>query len=204
MWLGQSGFANVISIGTLEELCRRNGGNVNYNGEVTGGAFIADLGNGTVVTFTRCPDTDFPFINLDEQCNEDGAVMLLQTVQTNMEGYTKKEVTRAVHARDAQTTMACINEGDLKAEASGKILRSSGISCADIANSKNIFGPSAHQIIRGKQTRRKPSRVEPNYLSIPVSITERYKYLTLVVDAMFVCGMPFFVSLSRGVRFVIA
>lgn len=116
MWLGETGMANVISINSLEELCRKRGGNLSYHSEQTGGAFVANLGNGEVVTFKRCPHTDFPYIDLDDHCGDDGAVMLLQSVSKNMEGYTKTEVQRAINARDAQANMGYINEGDLKNE----------------------------------------------------------------------------------------
>ena len=84
--------ANVIYIAALEELCRKREGNLSYHSERTGSAFVANLGNGEVVTFKRCPHTDSPYIDLDDHCGNDGAVMLLQSVSKNVEGYTKKEV----------------------------------------------------------------------------------------------------------------
>jgi len=61
-----------------------------------------------------------------------------------MEGLTKREVKRAIHAYDAQAAMAYASEEDLKNGVSGKILRSSKISRADIANAKHLFGPNHH------------------------------------------------------------
>ena len=60
------------------------------------------------MTFRRCPVTNFPFIDLDEQ--DDQAIMLLQSVSKNMEGFTKKAVQRAVQAYDAQAAMAHASE----------------------------------------------------------------------------------------------
>ena len=158
MWVGQTGLANVISIATLEELCRKRGGDLSYYSETTGEGFVANLGNGEVVTFKRCPLADFPYIDLDDHCGDDGAVMLLQSVSKNMERYTKKEVQRAINACDTQAEMGYINEGDLKNEVSRKILSSSKITRADIANTNNIYGPN-HHTIRGKDIRWKPTRV---------------------------------------------
>ena len=129
--------------------------------------------------------------------------MLLQSVSSNMEGYSKREVMRAVNARDAQANMGYVAEGDLKTEGSMKILRSSNITRADIANAKKIYGPT-RQYLRGRETRRRPTRVEPDYLSIPASSIERCKHLTLVGDVMFVCGLPFFITLLRQIGFVTA
>ncbi|KAL7532447.1 hypothetical protein ACHAXR_004632, partial [Thalassiosira sp. AJA248-18] len=203
MWLGNSGFANVISLGALEQVCRKRGGSLSYHSERDEGGFVANLGNGETIMFRRCPHTDFPYIDLDEDGGGDG-VMLLQSVQDNMEGFTKKEVTRAIHARDAQAAMGYVNDDALKTEVSRKILSSSDISHNDISNAKKIFGSKSHYILRGKGKRTKPSRVEPIYASIPATIVEKCKNLTLVGDVMFVCGLPFFVSLSRGIRFVTA
>ena len=40
-----------------------------------------------------------------------------------------------------------------------------------------------------------------DYMGRPPAIYERYKYVTLTVDVMFVNGIAFLVSLSRGIRF---
>jgi len=131
-----------VKIKTLEELCHKNGGSLSYHSKRDKGSFIAHLGGNNMVTFRRCPDTDFPFINLGEQ--DDHAIVLLQSVSKNMEGFTKREVQRAIHAYDAQVAMAYASEEDLKNEVSGKILRSSNISRADIGNAKHLFGPNHH------------------------------------------------------------
>ena len=203
VWHGENGGANVMCLRTLEDLCRKRGGKLSYDSELSEGAFVADFGDGKVVTFKRCPVSDFPYIDLDEHF-EDGAVMLLQSVRSNMEGYTRNELQRAVHVRDTQAEMAYISEADLKTEVSRPLLESSTISRADITNANKIFGPRAHQIIRGKTKRQKPSRVEPEYCSVPRSIVDKFKYVTLVGDVMFVCGLPFFISMSRGIKFITA
>ena len=46
--------------------------------------------------------------------------------------------------------------------------------------------------------------MEPDYLSIPVTIEERCNNLTVVGDVMFVCGLPFFVTILRQIRFAAA
>ena len=50
--------------------------------------------------------------------------------------------------------------------------------------------------------RKKPTRVEPQFVSIPQQLIDLHKYVTLVADVMFVNGLPFFVTLSRRIRFV--
>ena len=41
-------------------------------------------------------------------------------------------------------------------------------------------------------------------MGIPRAVYERYKYVTLTADVMFINGFAFLVSLSRGIRFYTA
>ena len=50
--------------------------------------------------------------------------------------------------------------------------------------------------------RHTPTRVEPNFVRIPRDIINMNRYVTLVADVMFVCGLPFLITLSRRIRFV--
>ena len=73
----------------------------------------------------------------------------------------------------------------------------------DITNSRAIFGPDLPGL-QGRSTRQKPKRVVPEYMGIPRAIYERYKYVALTADVMFVNGIAFLVSLSRGISFYTA
>jgi len=44
--------------------------------------------------------------------------------------------------------------------------------------------------------REKPIRAESNYLRIPAEIIERNRSVEMVADVMFVCGLPFVITLS--------
>ena len=196
-WLDRLGIANVISLSTLEAL-----GPVSYDSNVRGGSFVCNAPEGTIV-FHRCPDTDFPYIDLDEQ-DDNSAVLLVQTVRQNFEGFTSTEVEKAIAARRAQASSGHLSEQVMKREVSRtdchSLFRDCPVSSKDITNANNIFGPSL-PIIKGKQVRKKPSRVEPQYISIPAQVMELNKFVTLVADVMFVNGLPFFVTLSRNIRF---
>jgi hypothetical protein len=72
----------------------------------------------------------------------------------------------------------------------------------DIANAHTFFGPSL-PCVRGKSVKSKPQRVESVYITIPAEILEQHKYVTIVADMMFVSRVPFFVTLSRDIRFTI-
>jgi hypothetical protein len=71
--------------------------------------------------------------------------------------------------------------------------------------------PKAHPIfvpnlagVRGRTVRRPPDSVTTNYVQIPCTLLERHQQVTLVVDIMFVNGVPFLVSVARGLNLVTA
>ena len=70
-----------------------------------------------------------------------------------------------------------------------------------VQNSHQIFGPDLTGI-RGRTTRRPPDSVTANYVQIPRVILERHQLVTLAVDVMFVNGVPFLVSMTRGLNLV--
>jgi hypothetical protein len=51
----------------------------------------------------------------------------------------------------------------------------------------------------GKDT---PESVRTDYVQIPRHILKRHKVVTLAVDCMFVNGIPFLVSVARGLNLV--
>ena len=141
----------------------------------------------------------------DRTVDDPGAVILVQTVRKNFEGFTLREVERAISARRAQSMSGHPSEQVLKREVSRSdghsLFRDCPISSKDVDNANKIFGPSL-PIVKGKERRGKPDRVDPEYISIPQQVLELNKFLTLVADVMFVNGLPFFVTLSRNIRFM--
>ena len=67
------------------------------------------------------------------------------------------------------------------------------------ANATTIFGPNRN-VLRGKAVRRRPERVEADFIQIPRDYYVLHKFVTLTADLMFVSGIPFLVTLSRGIR----
>ncbi|KAI2502324.1 Reverse transcriptase (RNA-dependent DNA polymerase) [Fragilaria crotonensis] len=53
----------------------------------------------------------------------------------------------------------------------------------------------------GKTVRKTPKAVQATYTNIPATIMSRYRKVTLAGDIMFVNKLPFFVTISRNIRF---
>ena len=134
---------------------------------------------------------------------EDAQEKRIQTVRKNMKGYSRKEAKRSIMARVAQSKVAHPPDSKFKLMVNSPSRKNCPVTVQDITNSRAIFGPDL-QRLQGRSTRKKPKRVAPEYMGIPRAIYERYKYVTLTADVMFVNGIAFLVSLSRGIMFYMA
>jgi hypothetical protein len=72
-----------------------------------------------------------------------------------------------------------------------------------VKNAHQIFDPDLAGI-RGRTVRRPLESVTTDYVQIPRAILEQHQLVTLAVDVMFVNGVPFLVSLARGLNLVTA
>ncbi len=58
--------------------------------------------------------------------------------------------------------------------------------------------------VRGRMVRTTPESVIVDHVMIPRAILERHKRVTLAINVMFVNGVPFLVSVSRGLNLITA
>ncbi len=82
-----------------------------------------------------------------------------------------------------------------------KLLAICPITVRNVENANQIFGPNLANL-RGKTTRAKPDHVRVEYARILKDFIQLHKYVTLVADVMFVNGLPFLVTSSRGISLV--
>jgi hypothetical protein len=75
--------------------------------------------------------------------------VLVQMVQGNYEGYTKKDILKASEARRVQGMIGNPSEKDYKGMVSGSLITNCPITTTDISNARAMFGPDFASI-RGK------------------------------------------------------
>ena len=123
----------------------------------------------------------------------------IQTVRMKMKDFSRREVKGAIAARKAQIKMGHPPDTKFKQLINSDSIKNCKVTAQDISNSRVIFGPDLPGL-QWRTNRKKPTRVVPVYMGIPRAIYERYKDLVLTADVMFVNGIAFLVTLSRGIR----
>ena len=71
-----------------------------------------------------------------------------------------------------------------------------------VHNANRIFVPDLAGV-RGRMVRRAPEVVwTGDYISVPPAVVERFRYMTIAADIMFVNGVPFLVTVGRGLNLI--
>ena len=81
-----------------------------------------------------------------------------------------------------------------------KLLPNCPITCDDIVAAKHIFGPDIGSL-KGNTVHRPGERVDARTATIPPVLMSQYRDIMLGADIMFVNKIPFFMSISRNIRF---
>ena len=132
---------------------------------------------------------------------DDKECMMVTTVRGNFEGHTRHEIKKAQEARRLQGMIGNPTERELEGMVQEKLIANCPVTVQDVHNANRIFGPDIANL-RGKTTRKKPEHVRVDYVEIPRDFVDMHKYVTLVADVMFVNGLPFLVTSSRGISLV--
>ena len=214
VWYLPDGIANIFSMHELEKLYR-----ITYNSWE--GFYVEHTPRGEV--HFHKDEQGLPYIDLAKSRHEAARMLMqlaemtvsgddktaqvgssfMQTVRGNYEGYTKREVVRAKEARQGQALLGNPSEKDYQGMVSSNMKKNCPISTSDVSNARAIFGPDLASV-RGKTVRRTPAPVMADYVSVPRSLVETNRIITLAADVFFVNGTPFLTTVARHMKFVTA
>ncbi len=145
---------------------------------------------------------DMPEEEDDEEVeNATEEYVMINTVQGNLEGYTRQKIEKAQQARRLQGMIGNPTKRELVGMVHKKLIANCPVTVQDIHNANRIFGLDLANL-RGKMTRKQPEHVMVDYVEIPRNLVNMHKYVTLVADVMFVNGLPFLVTSLRGISLV--
>ena len=195
VWLNKSGVATILPLKEPEKLWH-----VVYDSRRHGGAFVLSTDAGDIVLKNN--EKGMPYLDLKE-FEADAVLSLVQTVRRNMEGFTKCEVEEGQKACEAQGMLGHPTNRGFLGMVRGGMISKCPMTPIAIQNAHQIFGPDLADI-RGRTVRRPPDSVTTNYVQIPRVILRRHQLVMLAVNVMFVNGVPFLVSVARGLNLVTA
>jgi hypothetical protein len=201
VWLNEGGVASVVPLKLLEQIYP-----VSYHSAkgMNAGHFVIHSREGDIVC--RNNSRGMPYLNLEE-LEAEVALCLIQdtidTVRTNFEGYTKREIEEAKQAREAQGMLGHPTDREFLGMVRSQMITNCNVTPTAIKNANHIFGPDLAGV-RGRTVRTAPEPVRVDYVQIPRTILDRHSVMTLAVDCMFVNGVPFLVSVSRGLNLITA
>ncbi len=189
-------FHSIVNVLSLYKAKQHH--QVTYDSKDQGGVFQVHTGEG-IIEFK--PSTwGLHYHNLsDPESNIE--LMLVNTVRGNFEGYTCHEVERVREARRIQGMIANPTERKFAGMVHEQLLTNCPVTVCDVDNANQIFGPDLPNL-RGKATRTKLECVRVEYVQIPQDFVQLHKYVMLVVDIMFVNGLPFLVTSLQGLSLV--
>jgi len=210
VWFDKSGIANILSLAKMKKLfhiqydnwkedaflVHKPDGAINKFVESHKGLHYLDLEERFKKKMQSKPPTD----KETEGCNEE-AVALITTVADNKSKFSVTDYDRAEKARRLQRILFRPSTREYGTIINDKKLPNCTVQVQDIKNAEYIWGPDLGSL-KGKTTWTQGGHVTAAApASIPPMIHEQYRDITLCADIMFVNKIPFFVTISRHLRF---
>jgi hypothetical protein len=136
---------------------------------------------------------------MEEAANE--AQMLVQTVQGNYEGYTKREVLKPNKVHHAQAMLGNPSKKDYNEMVSNNLIANCPIFPTDVSNAQAILGQDLASI-QGKTIWRTPAPVVADYMAVPCSLVDANQVMMLAAYVFFVSGTAFLLTVPQRIKFV--
>ena len=174
VWYHPKGIANILSLSRLKEKYR-----VTYDSE-NGNDFIVHKPDGNYWHFVQS-DRGLYYTDVGRDTSE----VLVNTVQENLENYTRGAIKRATLARSIQKMIGRPSTKDFLQIMQNNLLPNCPVTRDDIIAAEHIYGPEVG-ILKGKTVRGKSPEVKVNIEPIPPEISAIYKDVTIAGDVMHV------------------
>jgi hypothetical protein len=199
MWLNEGRVASVIPLKILEKIWP-----VLYHSAkgMNPGHFVIHFGECDVVV--RNNEKGMLYLNLKD-VKAKVALCLVQsainTIRGKMEGFSERKVKEATAARKAQGMLGHPTNCKFLGMVCSNMITNCTVTESAVKNAHIIFGPDLAGV-RRRTVRRARESVRVDHIQIPRVILDRHRIVTLTVDCMFVNGVPFLVSASRGLNLI--
>ncbi len=126
----------------------------------------------------------------------------METVESNMSLFTKRQIHGANLARNLQAGLAFPSNADMKWGIQSNLIKDCPVTVKDMGTAIKVWGPSI-AMLKGKTVRTTPPVVRQDVIEIPKEIQELHKDVTLKIDIIFVNKIPFFTTYSVVICFLL-
>ena len=127
---------------------------------------------------------------------------MVNNVRNNYEGFTSDKIKRDDAAYKALGRLRNPTSDNFEKMERSNQIQNFPINSKEITNTKVIFGPHLAGV-RREALRCTPKRVDSDRVKIPRNFKLWHKSVTSVGNVFFVNGIPFLITQSRNIRFVI-
>jgi hypothetical protein len=186
VWFNRKGIANILSLAKVKERYP-----VRYDSE-GGNQFIVVQPKKQVVFKQSSSGLYF-----HDTTNR--AVVMVNTVSDNREGYTNRAFNEAKQARRALGMVGYPSEEDFKNIVSSNMIRNCPVTPENINAAKKNLRSQCRDFKRKNSPGQPPVRTE--YVKIPKEIVDLNKDITITADMMFVGGLGFMITAARKIKF---
>jgi Reverse transcriptase (RNA-dependent DNA polymerase)/Zinc knuckle len=195
VWYHPNTIANILSLTRVLE----KGYKVEYDSS-GGNKFKVKKTNGDIKEFKQSTKGLFYYDTLEKQNSKNNEINLLETVMENAYNYTSRDVEKAKLARQLQINIGRPSTTHFIQLIKNNVIPNCPISVNDVIVAEDIFGTDIG-ILKGKTTRTSGIAVGGKPNTLPNTILDHYRDITLAVDVMFVNKISFLVTVSRNIKF---
>jgi len=190
VWYHPDGIANILSLHNIQKKYK-----VTYD-SAQGDGFVVHKENGNNRVFM--PSNKGLFYS---DVKNDTAHVLINTVDKNKNKHTVKQYSNARKARSLQDIIGCPSTADYIKYVEQGLIPNCPITKEDIICAEDILGPNLGSL-KGKTTRKTPDRVTLHALeNLPSELLSEHRNVTIMVDIMYINGIPFIMTTSRAIHF---
>ena len=189
--------ANIIGFADLTKTHR-----IKYDSALGDVFYAKNKETGTVICFKRNSDGLY-------ECEPSAAYMrqvkqanfsALQTVENNIDGFTKAQVSRAQRARSLYFAIGCPNEAQFKAILQSNFIKDCPVTQQDVELAAKIFGIST-SVLKGKSTRRTPPAVVDDGVTIPPELIRNNNKLDICIDVISINQITMLTTIDTVVKY---
>ena len=193
VWLDEDGRCNILSMKRVKKYYK-----IVYDSDDGRGFIVTHREKGTSRAFFESKKglhySDF------ETHRKSAHIFATTTVAKQKQQFTKRDVRRAEVARRLQNSTGPMSLVDYVSAVSTGQIRNCPVTPTDIKVAEIIYGPNV-MCLKGKTTRKTTKQVRMEPIKLPITISEKYRDVTLAVDIMFVRGYRFLISVSEHIVF---